>query len=353
LKTFGQLLEQYMEECKLTLWGLAEELEKPGGGSYTAGTVSKWIHGKHVPPADIIEQIEDLFHLPGVFLEAAGCYYEAEARKGAIYRTKDETEVSVDLLQRWKEQLRYLTPSQLLEKFGIKNAVTDLLRQVCENQDTFEIYQSTQKVHHEIMAPAPGRVMAELEEKEPLFKRLRQQFAGNRVGELYELWGHEYYSYIDAFSLWFNNLEEVMKTVFMGAVDEELVDLPLSNGLFALKEKVGGDLDQTAKFRLEIQLSSLIVGCDLLALGFQELSSDSRWFFEIDRLHSLRVFLILIGEKLIKGFKFEDIDHTRLAQFLFEYPGDKLKLRAETTVFLEALKRLEGTQAELTSLLSQ
>lgn len=368
---FGELLRKYRQARELTqrrlldlLWDTetCDRVDSDGKirHKYNEQDVSKWESGGTKPPEDVVDALEDILSTPrGLLLEAAGYDAAAELKKSRKGKSegREETKVLLDLVKRWKEQLQYATSSQLLYEFGVKNLEVDVLGQVTENEEVFEMYRSALKVHSTPIS-ALYRVPVELEEKEPLFARLRTQFAGDLVWELYESWGYKYYAYIKAFSSWFTNLERVIKAAFLENVDERLVDLvdaEPDRSLLLLKKELGGNVQQAADFERAMCLTSLVVGCDVLCLGFAQLSSNFCWFSEISSIRKFRSSLISYGEKLVRSYPFETGHYNRIAGVLLNNPDDpedKLEVKAKTKDYLGRLVDLQEAQNKLRSHLS-
>jgi len=374
---FGKLLTKYRKARRLSSRGLLNLLwdteicdrEDSDGKlrhKYNEPDVSKWGSGTSKPPSDVVDALENILFIPkGLLLEAAGYHDAAELKKSHEGKSKgrEETKVPSDLVKRWKEQLQYPTPSQLLYEFKLKNLEADVLSYATENEEVFEMYHSAQRVHaqrvhHKVATSTADRVLVELEEKEPLFTRLRTQFAGDSVWELYESWGYKYYAYIKAFSLWFTNLEGVIKVAFLANVDERLVDLvdaEPDKSLLLLKKELGGNVQQAADFECAMHLTSLVVGCDVLCLGFAQLSSQFFWFSEISAIRKFRSSLILYGGKLVRSYPFETGHYNRIAGVLLNNPNDpedKLEVKVQTKDYLDRLVDLQEAQDKLRSHLS-
>lgn len=107
---FGELLRQSRNEKRLSQKQLVEEIHKQGYEKYGVGEVSKWEHGWHKPPKDVVEVLEeDIFHLPkGLLLEAAGYLEAAECRRRSSRSPghEDHKDGLLKLIQRFEEEIQ-------------------------------------------------------------------------------------------------------------------------------------------------------------------------------------------------------------------------------------------------------
>ncbi|GAI52633.1 unnamed protein product, partial [marine sediment metagenome] len=122
-----------------------------------------------------------------------------------------------------------------------------------------------------------------------------------------------------------------------------------------LKKELGGNVQQAADFERAMCLTSFVVGCDVLCLGFAQLSSNFCWFSEISSIRKFRSSLISYGEKLVRSYPFETGHYNRIAGVLLNNPDDpedKLEVKAKTKDYLGRLVDLQEAQDKLRSHLS-
>jgi len=110
---FGNLLKEAREKEKMTQTELVEEIRKQGYEKYDASAISKWEHGLHTPPEEVVELLEeDIFHLPkGLLLEAAGYRQAAEYRRLSSRSPghEDHTDRLLKLSERFEEEIQGLS----------------------------------------------------------------------------------------------------------------------------------------------------------------------------------------------------------------------------------------------------
>lgn len=109
-RKFGEFLRQLRNEKRLSQKQLVEEIHKQGYEKYGEADVSKWEHGRHTPPEDVVELLEeDIFHLPkGRLLEAAGYLQAAEYRRLSSSSPGHENHKDrlLKLIQRFEEEIK-------------------------------------------------------------------------------------------------------------------------------------------------------------------------------------------------------------------------------------------------------
>jgi transcriptional regulator with XRE-family HTH domain len=98
---FSRLLRRFIKERRLTQRVLTEKL-KSQGYLRTESTVSKWVRGKRIPPADVVEVLEDILELPkGWLLKSAGYTADAQVRSSSVVNSEQARhfqELSIALL---------------------------------------------------------------------------------------------------------------------------------------------------------------------------------------------------------------------------------------------------------------
>ncbi|MFC1907562.1 helix-turn-helix domain-containing protein [Chloroflexota bacterium] len=95
---FGELLRHYRKLKVLSQSQLQDRMDKQGF-IYDKSAISKWETGLHVPPAEVVEILEDIL-LPksnGLLLRAAGYLYEAESRFQLEYAREEQSPRSKEL----------------------------------------------------------------------------------------------------------------------------------------------------------------------------------------------------------------------------------------------------------------
>jgi len=106
---FGQQLKR-LREGRFTQDQLVQRLHDQGYYKYHGADVSRWEHGTRIPPADVVEALEDIL-LPapdGTLLQAAG-YADQAALKAEIQKLKtlDAWSKHVDGLVSVAQSIRY------------------------------------------------------------------------------------------------------------------------------------------------------------------------------------------------------------------------------------------------------
>lgn len=108
LRDFSKLLRESRKAKRKTQKQLLEMLHNRGYEKYSKGDVSKWEHGYYRPPAEVIEDLEDVLREPpGFLLDAAGFYEQAEFRRQEHVISRLEEYV--------KEQFRLLAAANNLK----------------------------------------------------------------------------------------------------------------------------------------------------------------------------------------------------------------------------------------------
>ncbi len=304
---FGLLLKKHRKQAGLSQNQIVEGLRRARyEDCYSESDVSKWEHGR-IPPEDVVEELEEILSTPkGLLLRAAGYHSAAEYRRlqeaepassqVALDTQRQATEHEerqkfLTLLQRWREQLEFLSIDQILRKFYFRNWRTDLKREGTEPEEVRQAYLRVSGRHWETI-PRPPKATLPIE-SESLFKRLKKSHPDAEVWQAQESWDQACGIYYDAFSAW--------------AVEVEYVS-ELGVGLAALEAGASGDLDgklrnarqlvkETKRAKSDIwlflRLLALTVACDLLVLGIEEQRPCATWAVEVEKIRKLRSDIVL------------------------------------------------------------
>ena len=171
----------------MTQTQLVEEIHKQGDElKYRAADVSKWEHGWYRPPEDVVEYLEDIFHLPeGHLLEAAGYLQAAEHRKLLSRSPGHESHKDglLKLIQRFEEEIQgvYLVRSVDAPEIG----------RIVEPGE-YDLALKTKRgdiVHYKWEKGPDGRLVFRCAaECEPDFAYLREHLDDDRLWHDYEEW---------------------------------------------------------------------------------------------------------------------------------------------------------------------
>ena len=354
---FGLLLKKHRRQAGLSQNQVVEGLRRAGyEDRYSEPDVSKWEHGR-IPPEAVVEELEEILSTPkGLLLRAAGY------RSAAEYRRLQETEptpsqVALDtqrqateheerqrfltLLQRWREQLEFLSIDQILRKFYFQNWHTDLEREGTEPEEVRQAYLRVSGRHWETIL-RPPKAMLPIE-SEGLFERLKNSRPDAEVWQAQESWDQACGIYYDAFSAW--------------AVEVEYTS-ELGMGFAALEAGAGGDLDgkvrnarqlvkETKRAKSDVwlflRLLALTVACDLLVLGIEEQRPCATWALEVEKIRKLRSDIVLASmNELPQDFWLASTNRPNaLAKSLWD--SDE-PVKEKTIALLEALESLQITQ---------
>lgn len=354
---FGLLLTKHRKKAGLSQNQIVEGLRRARyEDRYSESDVSKWEHGR-IPPEDVVEELEEILCTPkGLLLRAAGY------RSAAEYRRLHEAEpvpsqVALDtqrqaieheerqrflaLLQRWREQLEFLSIDQILHKFYFQNWHADLEREGTEPEEVRQAYLRVSERHWETI-PRPPKAMLRIE-SESLFERLKNSHPDAEVWQAQESWNQACGIYYDAFSAW--------------AVEVEYVS-ELGMGLAALEAGASRDFDgkvrdarqlvkETKRAKpdvwLFLRLLALTVACDLLVLGIEEQRPCATWALEVEKIRKLRSDIVLASmNELPQDFWLASTNRPNaLAKSLWD--SDE-PVKEKTIALLKALERLQITQ---------
>lgn len=354
---FGLLLKKYRKQAGLSQNQIVEGLRRARyEDRYSESDVSKWEHGR-IPPEDVVEELEEILCTPkGLLLRAAGYRSAAEYRRlqeaeptpsqVALDTQRQATEHEkrqrfLTLLQRWREQLEFLSIDQILRKFYFQNWHTDLEREGTEPEEVRQAYLRVSGRHWETIL-RPPKAMLPIE-SESLFERLKNSRPDAEVWQAQESWDQTCGIYYDAFSAW--------------AVEVEYVS-ELGMGLAALEAGAGGDLDgkvrnarqlvkETKRAKSDVwlflRLLALTVACDLLVLGIEEQRPCATWALEVEKIRKLRSDIVLASmNELPQDFWLAGTNRPNaLAKSLWD--SDEL-VKEKTIALLEALESLQITQ---------
>jgi len=353
---FGSLLRKRRTRAELTQRQLAEGLRRARYEHYGESDISKWEHGR-IPLEDVVEELEEILCTPkGLLLRAAGY------RSAAEYRRLQEAEpapsqVALDtqreaaeheerqgfltLLQRWREQLEFLSIDQILRRFYFQNWRTDLEREGTEPEEVRQAYLRVSGRHWETI-PRPPKVMLPIE-SESLFERLKNSHPDAEVWQAQESWGQTGGIYYDAFSAWAVEVEYVSES---------------GMGLAALEAGASGDFDgevrdarqlvkETKRAKSDVwlflRLLALTLACDLLVLGIEEQRPCATWTLEVEKIRKLRSDIVLASiNELPQDFWLAGMNRPNaLAKSLW---GSDEPVKEKTIALLKVLKRLQIAQ---------
>jgi transcriptional regulator with XRE-family HTH domain len=355
---FGRLLKEYRKGVKLSQKQLLLRIRQAGYEErYSEADISKWEHGRTKPPEDVVEELEEILGIPkGSLLRAAGYRSAAEYRRlqaaeptpsqaAASLRLssvqQEERQRFLPLLQRWREQLEFLSIARILREFYFQNRHTDLEHEGTEPEEVRQAYLRVVVRHWETIL-RPPKAMLPIE-SESLFERLKNSYPDAEVWQAQELWGQACGIYYDAFSAWFVEVEYVSE---------------LGMGLAALETGDSGDFDgkvrdarqmvkETKRAKSDVwlflRLLALTVACDLLVLGIEEQQPCAAWALEVEKIRKLRSDIVLASKnELPKDFWLVGANRPNaLAKSLWN--SDET-VKDKTVALLKALEKLQIAQ---------
>ncbi len=354
---FGLLLKKHRKQAGLSQNQIVEGLRRARyEDRYSESDVSKWEHNR-IPPEDVVEELEEILCTPkGLLLRAAGYRSAAEYRRlqeaepapsqVALDTQRQATEHEerqrfLTLLQRWREQLEFLSIDQIFRKVYFQTWHTDLEREGTEPEEVRQAYLRVSGRHWETI-PRPPKAMLPIE-SESLFERLKNSHPDTEVWQAQESWDQACGIYYDAFSAL--------------AVEVEYVS-ELGMGLAALEAGASGDFDgkvrdarqlvkETKRAKSDVwlflRLLALTVACDLLVLGIGEQQPCATWTLEVEKIRKLRSDIVLASmNELPQDFWLAGANRPNaLAKSLWD--SDE-PVKEKTIALLKALERLQITQ---------
>jgi len=184
---FGDLLKKTRRERQMTQAQLVEEIHKQGDElKYRAADVSKWEHGWYRPPEDVVEYLEDIFHLPeGRLLEAAGYLQTAEYRRLSSRSPGRENHKDrlLKLIQRFEEEIQELGLARSIDQPKISQVVEpgeyDIALEDKRGKVVHYMWEKHPNAHLELRCPA---------ECEPDFAYVREHLDDSGLWHDYEEW---------------------------------------------------------------------------------------------------------------------------------------------------------------------
>lgn len=253
---------------------------------------------------------------------------------------QDEKQEFLALLQRWREQAQFLSPDELLRRFGLGALREDLLRHMTDSQPVAKIYDAAKR-HHAQSIPGPVKVLLGVEQ-EGLFHRLRQCLPDDPAWRVQDDWALAYGAYLEAFGSWSGDVECDVRRYLALALGEELRErgheVPAGTDLLEQLKK------EDISWAIYLKLAGLVVSCDILTLGIEELPSNLLWFVQVDKLRILRSEAVNESTKLPKDFWLTQGDIGVMARLLWDHEP---AIQEDTRNLLQKLQRVQAAQDDL------
>lgn len=260
-----------------------------------------------------------------------------------IRRRPEEEQQFLGLLQRWRQQLQFLFVDQLLKEFYFENRRAELEREATEPEEVRQAYFHAWGRHWETI-PRPYKAMLPVE-SESLFEHLKKLHPDAEVWQAQQSWDEAYGVYWDAFVSWATKVEYVTELVMGLAADES------ASGDFNDKVANARQLAKEVKRAkpdvwLFLRLLTLIVACDLLVSGIEQLSPHGIWALEVAKIRKLRDDVVLTSMKeLRKDFWLTCTNRVpTLAKSLWDKDEP---VKEKTIALVKALERLQIAQSDV------
>lgn len=243
-----------------------------------------------------------------------------------------------DLLQRWREQIQFWSLDELLREVGLEASRKDRLPGMTEW--VAKIYHAAKR-HHTQTDVGPLRVSLSVEQ-EGIFHRLNRCLPDDPVWTVQDSWAETYATYLNAFTSWSGEVEHYFELYFALALREEPQERGhgVANGRELLEQLKKEDVN----WRVLLKLTSLVLSCDLLTFGIQELPSNLLWFFEVDKLKVLREDAVNLGAALPRDLSLTQGDIGGVARLLWDHEAD---IRDGARDLLQNLQTLRAAQDDL------
>lgn len=253
----------------------------------------------------------------------------------------EERKEFLPLLQRWREQVHFSSPDELLRELVSAEIYKDRLHHTTNAEPAAKIYDAAKR-HHARPIPGPVRTLMGVEQ-EGLFQRLGQCLPDDPVWEAEDTFTLACGAYIEAFVSWFGEVRYEFEFCLALAIEDQLggAAREAANGLDLLERIKKQDVN----WPIMLRLGSIVVSCDLLTLGIAELPPSLLWFFQVDKLMTLRSLVVVVSTTLPKDLRLaEGNDFGAVARLLWEHEA---KLRQDTMGLLQKLERLQATHDDL------
>jgi transcriptional regulator with XRE-family HTH domain len=351
IEKFGPLLRKWRKLSDLTQRRLVEELRlEIENECYSSSDISKWEHGR-IPPEDIVEELEKILSTPKGLLLRAAEYQRLQAAEPTLSQSaaslrlssaqQEERQRFLPLLQRWREQLEFLSIARILREFYFQNRHTDLEHEGTEPEEVRQAYLRVVGRHWETI-PRPPKVILPIE-SESLFERLKNSYPDAEVWQAQESWGQACGIYYDAFSAWVVEVEYVselgMELAALETGDSGDLDGKVRDTRQLVKETKRAKSDVWLFFRL----LTLAVACDLLLLGIDEQQPRATWALEAEKIRKLRSDIVLASKnELPQDFWLVGMNRPNaLAKSLWD---SYETVKDKTVALLNALEKLQIAQ---------
>ena len=251
----------------------------------------------------------------------------------------------VDLLQRWRGQLLSYSLDWLLWKYKLEDLPKTHARHLTQSQKADEIYRAAQRYHVQTMS-GPVRLLLPVAQ-EGLFHRLRQCYPDDPVWETQDSWELTCGACVEAFCSWSDEVTNCFEAYLTLALMDDVAerDREVASGKDLLDQLQKEDVN----WLVLVRLASVVISCDLLTLGIEELPTNLLWFFQVDKLRILRAEVVNQSAKLLKEFWVAQHDIGAVARLLWEHQG---RVQESTRDLLQKLQRLQAAQDDLCSKLT-
>jgi hypothetical protein len=186
----------------------------------------------------------------------------------------EEGQKFLELLQRWREQLRFLSVAELLRKYRFESWGTDAKCEVTEPEDVRQAYLHELGRHLETI-PKPYKAMLPVQ-TESLFEQLKRLHADTEAWRAQDSWAEAYGIYFEAFSSWLVEVEYDTELLVGAAVDES-ASTSLDSNVANARRLVKEIKRERSDIWLFLRQLALAVACDLFLLGISERAARATW----------------------------------------------------------------------------
>jgi transcriptional regulator with XRE-family HTH domain len=298
MEDFGALLRRYRKKEGLSQKQLIDSLRQTlSEERWGISDVSKWEHGR-MPKEEVVEQLEEILCTEkGLLLKAAG-YYEAADTRRALEDDPTKREISIDeqhrelsdLLRRWREQLQFLSVTQMFHRLYLQTWRSEMELRGSEPAEIRELYLREWGRHFETF-PRPLKAMLHIE-SETLFHRLKKSYPDAELWKAQQSWDEAAGMYLEAFCSWAGELEYATELAMGLAVMDTATNEDSDNSLQKARQLIQDAKKSRPDVRLILRLLVLTIGCDVLLLGIKEQRASPFWTLEVESIRSLRVDVV-------------------------------------------------------------
>ena len=258
----------------------------------------------------------------------------------------EEQQEFLALLHRWREQVRFSSPDELLRELVSTKIYKDLLHYTTNAEPAAKIYDAAKR-HHARTIPGPVRPLMGVEQ-EGLFQRLGQCYPDDPVWKAEDTFTLTHGAYIEAFVSWLVEVEHDLE-FFLSLLIQGVL---LERGYEPAGAKDGWDRIKKGDpvLLIDLRLATLLLSCDILTLGIGELPSNPLWVGQVEKLKILRSETM---NKLSKDFGLARGEIDAMARLFWEHEAEvAADVREKTRNLVQKLQRLQVGHHDLHSKLT-